>query len=489
MNLLTSQQKIRDLMATFVFEAKGASAMGHADINHVAETVLIPLFAETYSWEHLENLNDSLHANFPAVDLGDREARVAIQITATSDSTKIKHTLQKFVQYELYNTFDRLIIYILTEKQQSYSGSGYDEIIQNRFLFDRQRDIWDYRTLLAEVARLQLDRVQRIENILEANFGRTSVPMFGEIYIPSTETVYLNLLEVTFPDTIYAAELLPQVEDTHDNKGSFRRGRKGKWAFKPLSSREVVQNTLKQQGLRFSSDWIVHERKIFTFHDLNDNSLPICEVIDTGTVEAFSPDEIYSIDEDYKSVFKALLRFCLQQKLYHLGVRWQYAEKMFVFCDMEGESVRREEWFGKKENDRVVFERYMKTDKPSEIWYCKHFAFEGNFHHFGKQWYISIKPDWFFSYDGYTKSFYSADKLKWLKKHENNHHYANHIKFLAYFLRPRQDDLFNSPLDYPFLLFGEYVSFDNAPSLNDNEFLPHKTDKQSAQLPLDIEDL
>lgn len=64
---------------------------------------------------------------------------VAFQITSTSNSEKIKKTLRKFVEYKLYEKYDSLIIYILTEKQQSYSGKGYEELIQNKFAFDKDK--------------------------------------------------------------------------------------------------------------------------------------------------------------------------------------------------------------------------------------------------------------------------------------------------------------------------------------------------------------
>ncbi|MEQ9371652.1 MAG: SMEK domain-containing protein [Coleofasciculus chthonoplastes F3-SA18-01] len=145
--------------------------MTRTDINKVAETLLIPLFSEVYGYTNLQNLNDTEGSNYPGIDLGDERARVAFQITSTSNSEKIKKTLRKFVEYKLYEKYDRLIIYILTEKQQSYSGNGYEEIIQNKFAFDKDKNIWDYRDILKAVANLQVNQVRRIEAILEENFG------------------------------------------------------------------------------------------------------------------------------------------------------------------------------------------------------------------------------------------------------------------------------------------------------------------------------
>ena len=70
--------------------------MKRTDINKVSETVLIPLLSEVYNFKNLKNLN-SMNANYPGVDLGDEKSRIAIQVTSTPDSTKIKHTLVKFI--------------------------------------------------------------------------------------------------------------------------------------------------------------------------------------------------------------------------------------------------------------------------------------------------------------------------------------------------------------------------------------------------------
>lgn len=170
MNLKRSLDRISQLMSLFLTQVKADTAMGKTDINKVAETVLIPLFTEVYSYTALKNLNYDA-SNYPGIDLGDETARVAFQITSTPDSEKIKKTLRKFTTYKLYKKYDRLIIYILTEKQKSYSGSGYEEIIQGKFAFDKDNDIWDYRDILREVANFQIDKARKVESILEANFG------------------------------------------------------------------------------------------------------------------------------------------------------------------------------------------------------------------------------------------------------------------------------------------------------------------------------
>ena len=152
MNLQKSQDRINELMSRFVAQVKGAKAMRRTDINRVSEDVLIPLFAEVYGHTDLRNLNVSEGPNFPAIDLGDEKTRTAYQITSRFRSEKIKDTIEKFVDHKLYEKYDHLVIYILTEKPETYHGRGLDDIIQDKFSFDKEKDILDYRDLLEQIS-------------------------------------------------------------------------------------------------------------------------------------------------------------------------------------------------------------------------------------------------------------------------------------------------------------------------------------------------
>ena len=171
MNLKESQDRIQTLMTNFVTAIKVAGAMGRTDIKHVSENVLIPLLSEIYGHKDLKNLNASEGSNSPAIDLGDEKSGIAYQITSTANSKKIKDTLQKFIKYKRYEKYDRLVIYILTEKQNTYQGKGFDEIIQDKFFFDKERDILDYQDLLKEISGFSLDKLRVIESTLEKHFG------------------------------------------------------------------------------------------------------------------------------------------------------------------------------------------------------------------------------------------------------------------------------------------------------------------------------
>ena len=278
MNLLKAQNRIAELMSIFVAQVKGASAMGQTDINRVSETVLIPLFSEIFGYKKIRNLNFSERSNFPGIDLADDSARVAFQITATSTSEKVKETLQQFVHHQLFRRYDRLIVYIISEKQKSYVAGTFKQIVDNTFYFDSDKDILDYRDLLKNVAAFQIDKARKVQNILEANFADGKPSLFSEIEEKPTEKVHLNLIEIMFPDTLYVADLLT------DNDAPRRSGSRKKAGIRSRKNsnkaREKVQAALAQLGLKFSLDWETHENKIITFHDLNDDNVPLSEVVD-----------------------------------------------------------------------------------------------------------------------------------------------------------------------------------------------------------------
>lgn len=482
MRLNQIQERINELFANFVTQVKGATAMSRTDINRVSEVVLVPVLSKAFDLPHLRNLNYTEYFNYPGIDLGDPEAKVAIQVTSTSNSDKVKDTLTKFIKNELYKKYERLIVYNLAEKQDSYSGKGFEEIIEGRFKFDKDRDIIDYRDVLRAVSSLQIDKARRIERVLEANFGREDYSFFDELEEEPTETVHLNLLELFFPDTLYQADL--DIDRDGVIRNSLSSKKRLYWDSSP---RDVAQGALEQLGLRFSVDWECYEGKVITFHDLNDDDIPLARIIDRGTVTSVRPAERYftvnkKVDENRERVFKSLLRRCLQQKLYRLGVQWQHHDKLFIFSEVNGEPVRKEESFGRQQDDRTVFERKMKTSRPDEIYYCKHFALRTNYKRIGKSWYLLIKPDWFFSYDGYKRSFYSDERLSGLKRLENQQSVFNHFRFIEHFLKTRTVTVGDGngggqEYMYPFLSFGRHVTFDNAPLLEDKYWNPKKPAK------------
>ena len=165
------QDRIRVLFARWVAEIEGGPGMRRTDDNVVSEVILLPILSQLYNCANLRNLNEVERLNYPGIDLADDQARVAFQITATPNSARVKETLAMFVKEELYEKYDRLVIYILTKRLRSYPARSFDSIIDRKFKFDRDRDIVDYRSLLKAISFLQVEDAGPIQDVLEANFG------------------------------------------------------------------------------------------------------------------------------------------------------------------------------------------------------------------------------------------------------------------------------------------------------------------------------
>jgi hypothetical protein len=192
MRALEIDNEIAIQFTYFVTAVQAFGAMDRTDINRVAQNVLIPIFNKIYGYSQLRNLDVGTDGNFPGIDLADDAARVAVQVTSTPGLEKVKHTLEQFLQDRaeftppLTERYDRLIVYILTKKQNTYSQSSIDSVVSGRFQFVASRDIWDFTNLLADIQGLALAKKKVILSILKSQLGPTlsQFALSGLIKVP-----------------------------------------------------------------------------------------------------------------------------------------------------------------------------------------------------------------------------------------------------------------------------------------------------------------
>jgi hypothetical protein len=273
MNLEISLKHVNQLMSRFVTEIKGEASMGRTDLNKAAETILIPLLNEIYGW-NLVNVNYAEDDNnYPGIDLADKAAKISIQVTATTSSEKVKHTLRQFVKYEQYLEYDRLIIFFLKERQiyKSKTTQTFQDIVQGKIDFDDDKDIWDWHNLLKEVASFQIDRVNRIREILEDNFGGDRQPKLKQetnwretcqVLLEQWKGLTTNALTTT-PDRVSF-----QIDDVFVPLGVVERKQKPRHAHSdgspeqgselydekvtPISQNDFFENVLRQGQSQYS---------------------------------------------------------------------------------------------------------------------------------------------------------------------------------------------------------------------------------------------
>lgn len=177
MRALAIDNEIARQFSLFVMWVKAFNAMNRTDINRVAQNVLVPILAEIYGYSELRNLDIGSTGNFPGIDLADDTARVTIQVTATPRLAKVKHTLEQFLldrkEFDppLVKRYDRVIVYILTERQTTYSQSRIDKLLADRFAFDASKDVWDYHTLLGDIQGLPLCKKEAILDIMKRHLA------------------------------------------------------------------------------------------------------------------------------------------------------------------------------------------------------------------------------------------------------------------------------------------------------------------------------
>ena len=455
--------QFREELAYLSREVETSVAMGHLDVNRICEDVFCRVFRELYGFENLRNLNVDEQQNYPGIDLADDEARVAIQVTSDKSLQKIKDSITTAIKHGLHQDYDRIMFYILTRKQRSYSPRSIAKVCDGKLSFDTSSDILDSTDLATRAASAAPKKLKRAVDILGSYMRGCDVGLAERDFDPPQEPpekLFANLIEVCFPRFLYIAELLPEVFN----------GKK-KW-----NQRKAVGQYVRSVERRVPSDYEVHSNKLITFHNLEESDNAFSFLVDEGTVEPFDPSEYYSIDGDYERVFKSLLRFCLQHKLYRHRVLWDHKENIFKFLPLDDTyNVRRISWTGRKRATRTVFERKFNRNNPDKILSIRHFAFAVTFQVVAGVWYMSITPDWFFSYgDNYRRSVFGDMLITGLKRMEKNRSVYDQFRFLcAWLSKLDPKDLFaEGAAANPQLTFGQTLEFSGSRYLNEDLWEP-----------------
>jgi hypothetical protein len=368
----------------------------------------------------------------------------------------------------------------------------YDNRNNQQTLYAKKIENIDLRNIGTKYVPIQFnktfDLIDENNNDFLERFSRennTENPTIKNV-AEGTENIISNLLKITFPSNkIYIAPINYERDEVIKNSWN---------TDKPLSykatARDVARSALQQKGLNFSSDWTIHNKQIITFHNLNDNDLPLSKIVESP-IDEFTPKEVYSVNDDYENVFKTLLRFCLQQMLFKLGYEWKPDEELFriIAPDIIKDLVEiKEEWKDEKKATRTLFK--AKFYEKFKVHYCQHFAFSITVKSFNDDWYLCINPDWTVSIDGGRKSQVSHKTVKALKKLERNKSVYNHLRFIAFKLTHGDLYSFEHPLlappKYPFLEFHNLEKAMIDKVIDDKEWL-HKEDADEKKKLEDID--
>ncbi|OOE32306.1 hypothetical protein BZG04_15435 [Salinivibrio kushneri] len=131
------------------------------DLNIVAEDFYANLLNIIYGWD-LVNLNHT-NLNAVAVDLGDLNRRIAVQVTSDRTKAKIQKTIDKFEEHNLSNNFDKLKVVIIGERTRTNPVFNLPKSI----VFDGRFDVLDDAYILSAISALPLSKIDEVLRLIK----------------------------------------------------------------------------------------------------------------------------------------------------------------------------------------------------------------------------------------------------------------------------------------------------------------------------------
>jgi hypothetical protein len=163
------------------YMVKARSKLCRTDLNRDCETFFAEVLNRAYGYQ-LVNLNDT-DPNAAAIDLADDEARLGVQVTATSTSPKIKQTIEKFLAHKLYSTYDTLVVLILGDKKNyraKFETAG-------KFKFEVGKHIWDIDDVLEKIETLGLEDLRGLSDYIDGQLPQICKALDPESLLAQAE--------------------------------------------------------------------------------------------------------------------------------------------------------------------------------------------------------------------------------------------------------------------------------------------------------------
>lgn len=159
--------QINKQLGSLAYDAKISSTGNRNDTAVISENTICGLLNRIKGW-NLKNANVPNHPNYPAVDLIDEAAQVAVQITLENKVTKVDDMLAKFKKHKLNRTFKHLILLVITLDKPTPAMTSRED-----GCFYGEEDIWNIPRLMREIEGIEdVDRLKEIDAFLSKEIGR-----------------------------------------------------------------------------------------------------------------------------------------------------------------------------------------------------------------------------------------------------------------------------------------------------------------------------
>ena len=421
--------RIVELFSRFRAEVESLNSMNLYDINIHSENVIIPILNKVYG---LKLVNANLEEkNYSAVDLIDRENRVAIQVTSTANGEKVKHTLEQYIKYKRNDEFDDLIVYVITSKQATYSDESFQKIIDGKFTFESKKNIYDYTNILSVInSWISLSEIENVLELLDLEFTEEKINQRKFISENKdkivTEVLYPNILEVVLPETIYVGTL--EIDRDEIITQSWQTDYKLK---KKATIQKVVSRAFDFYKIPFIRDWNAFGNQIISFRELDNVKEPISKLVEVGSVVPMAIDEFVGISLRNENEFVRLLNNSIKELLHYKEIQFSTKDRLFRFRPPKSLTERKVTWKNKNKATRTVFKEIWNREKTQIICF-RQLAFKTQSFRSENNWYVSITPTWSFTYDGYSNHKLESDFITNKKKLETNNAVYQHFMFISY---------------------------------------------------------
>lgn len=290
--------------------------------------------------------------------------------------------------------------------------------------------------------------------------------------ISGKEKVTLNLVKIKCPDDVFVMPL---------NVESKKRAKE--------SERGYVWRMLKRQGLESTSEWMIKNDQIYSFHDLTNEDNPLSKIGYSAYTEKHKLNQLSKNDKTQRYVTE-LLASSLRHYLYECdpSVHWYYDKKYkhkncFYFAASDELKPIEIKW-GASNMPREVFGERIQTNyrNKKDYKYYRHLSFKPDILMIKDHWYLAFSPTWLFTFDGERLDRFHSDKISSMKRLENNNAVRNHTNFWIWFLCNRSMNLFGKQDFRAFLEFEEIPAKEIEYSIDDQVWVKHEAELKKKNL-------
>lgn len=224
-----------------------------------------------------------------------------------------------------------------------------------------------------------------------------------------------------------------------------------------LKTRAAVWNRLNVEAEDLRDDWVYHGNTLYSFHDFSEDYWR--SVIDSDPEPQPITSWANSNETQRTNIFIELLKKSLIELAKARDLRYSHRRPLryLYFASTDNLQPRIVSTKSlKRTGSHTVFNKYERKGK---IVFYRHSAFRFHFVSFNGEWYLEITPTYHYTKDGKTLYPFYEDELTGIKKQENNQAVFRQVLFWEEILKNDPSNYIQQERKYPYLEFGELMSF------------------------------